>query len=143
LADPGEPPTTPVSARPPPQPRTIDVVISGPIARTDVTRLCEHLRTLLEGSGADLVRCDVGALADPDAATVDVLARLQLTARRLGRQVRLRHACVELQELLALAGLEDVLPLGAALRLEPRGQGEEWEEARCVEEEADPGDPTG
>ena len=52
--------------------------------------------------------CDVGALPS-DATAIDTLARLQLTARRLGLEVRLRHASSELQDLLAFAGLSDVL----------------------------------
>jgi hypothetical protein len=60
---------------------------------------------------------DVGSLP-PDAAAIDTLARLQLTARRLGLEIRLRHASSELQDLLAFAGLRDVLPL------EPGGQPE-------------------
>jgi hypothetical protein len=89
-----------------------------------------------------LVVCDVGAIVDPDVVTVDALARLQLTARRLGRQLRLRDACVELQELLAFVGLGEVMPLCSASPLEPRGQAEQREQARRVQEEADPGDPT-
>jgi ABC-type transporter Mla MlaB component len=102
------------------EPSTIVFVISGGIARADVPELCERARVLLERSGAELVICDVGTLADPDAGTVDALARLQLTARLLGRRVRLRHASVELQELLDFMGLGDVVPLqgGAAT---PRG----------------------
>ncbi len=64
--------------------------------------------------------CDVCALA-PDGVAVDVLARLQLTARRLGLEIRLRHASGELQELLAFVGLRDVL------RVEAGGQAEERE----------------
>ena len=64
--------------------------------------------------------CDVGALA-PDAAAVDALARLQLTARRLGCEIRLRDASVDLQDLLDFVGLRDVL------RVEPGGQAEERE----------------
>ena len=46
----------------------------------------------------------------PDAVTCDALARLQLAAKRLGCQVRLRNASPELRELVAFMGLEDVLP---------------------------------
>jgi hypothetical protein len=53
--------------------------------------------------------CDVRA-AVPDAATVDALARLQLAARRHGCELSLRHATPELRALIALMGLEDVLP---------------------------------
>jgi ABC-type transporter Mla MlaB component len=64
-----------------------------------------------EGSNPDLVICDVGELLHVDVAAVDALARLQLTARRLGFQVRLRHASNELTELLGFMGLDEVLPL--------------------------------
>jgi hypothetical protein len=83
------------------------------------------------------VDCDVRALVDPDATTVDALARLQLTARRLGKRIRFRHACAEMQELVALMGLCDVLP-GAGSRIEPWREAEQGEQARRVEEEADP-----
>ena len=99
--------------------------------------LCERARAVLENSDARLVDCDVRALVEPDATTVDALARLQLTARRLGKRIRFRHACGEMQELVALMGLCDVLP-GAGSRIEPRREAEEREQARGVEEEADP-----
>jgi ABC-type transporter Mla MlaB component len=124
------------------EPGTIVLVLSGPLARTDIPALCARAREVLEGNDCDPVVCDVGAVADPDAVTVDALARLQLTARRVGRRVQLRYACGELQELLVLTGLSDVLPCGRASGLDPRGQAEEREQARGVQEEADPGDPT-
>jgi anti-anti-sigma regulatory factor len=129
--------------RPPPEPSASVVVLSGRIDPGDIPALCERIRVLLQGSDVRPVVCDVGALVDPDAVTVDALARLQLTARRLGYRVRLRGACGELQGLLLLMGLSEVLPLGPELPLEPGGQAEEREQARRVEEEADPGDPTG
>jgi hypothetical protein len=49
-----------------------------------------------------------GAAADAD--TVDALARLQLAARRSGYELRLLHASPRLRALIALMGLEDVLP---------------------------------
>jgi len=78
--------------------------------------------------------CDVGSVA-PDADTIDTLARLQLHARRLGLELRLRHASRELTELIAFAGLDEVL------RVEPEGQAEEREERGRVEEEREFGDP--
>ncbi len=51
---------------------------------------------------------DVRALG-ADLVTVDALARLQLAAGRHGTRVRLRNASAELLELVALAGLADVL----------------------------------
>jgi anti-anti-sigma regulatory factor len=70
--------------------------------------------------GPSTIVCDVGALA-PDAAALDALARLQLTARRLGHEILLRDASTELQELLEFVGLRDVL------RIEPGRQAEQRE----------------
>jgi hypothetical protein len=80
--------------------------------------------------------CDVGAV-DPDVHAIDALARLQLAARRLGMEVRLRHASRELQELVAFAGLRDVL------RVEAGGQAEQGEERVGVEEERELDNPAG
>ena len=87
--------------------------LSGVIARADVPGLCIRVQELLRGSGADLVVCDVAAVTDPDCATVDALARMQLTARRLGCELRLRGASEDLHDVLAMAGLCDVLGLCA------------------------------
>ena len=115
---------------PPPHPVW---VIAGPLASCDAAGLCEHLRGMLASSRAAVVVCDVGGL-EADIVTVDALARLQLTARRLGRQVRLRNPSPELAELLDLFGLADVL------RVEPGRQPEEREQPRRVEERVDRGD---
>lgn len=138
-----EPPATPARELRPPSEVTIDVVISRPITHAAIARLCERVRMLLEGRGAQLIVCDVSAVIDPDAATIDALARVQLTARRLGGDVRLRNACDQLRDLVTFVGLADVVPVGAAIRLEPRRQAEEREQARGVEEEANPDDPAG
>ncbi len=47
--------------------------------------------------------------APADAVTLDALARLRLTALRLGYRLRLVHASDELRALIAFAGLADVL----------------------------------
>ena len=62
----------------------------GPVTRDAIPAMCERARRLLEGCDAGPVVCDVGALAEPDAITIDALARLQLTARRVGCTVELR-----------------------------------------------------
>ncbi|MBA2476920.1 MAG: hypothetical protein H0V40_13310, partial [Actinobacteria bacterium] len=67
-----------------PRPSTIVLALGGSLARADLPALCASFRVLLEASEADVVLCDVGALVDVDAAAIDALARLQLTARRLG-----------------------------------------------------------
>jgi hypothetical protein len=90
----------------------------------------------MTGSRASTIVCDVGAVA-PEAAAVDALARLQLYAQRLGLEIRLLHASSALQELIAFAGLDGVL------RVEAKGQAEEREERRRVEEERELDDPAG
>jgi ABC-type transporter Mla MlaB component len=82
--------------------------IHGPISRTDLPGLCERVCALLRERAAAVVVCEVGTV-EPDAVTVDALARLQLAARRSGCGIRLRSASRELLELVAFMGLEDVL----------------------------------
>jgi ABC-type transporter Mla MlaB component len=91
------------------RPHPVAFVISGPIARADLPGLCERICGLLTESGASVALCDVAGV-DPDAVTVDALARLQLAAQRQGCRVRLRRASDELRELVAFMGLTDVLP---------------------------------
>lgn len=55
------------------------------------------------------IAVDVGGV-EADVAVVDGLARLQLAARRCGCVVRLCNASPELRDLIALLGLDDVLP---------------------------------
>jgi ABC-type transporter Mla MlaB component len=78
--------------------------------------------------------CDVRAVS-ADAVALDVLARLQLGARRGGAEIRLRGASSELLELLAFAGLRDVLGV------EVVGQAEQREQRLGVEEERELDDP--
>ncbi|HXZ57266.1 MAG TPA: hypothetical protein VEG40_06770 [Gaiellaceae bacterium] len=78
--------------------------------------------------------CQVGSL-EADAATLDLLARLQLAARRLGIEVRLLDASPELLELIAFAGLK------YALRVEAERKPEQREEPLDVEEEGQLDDP--
>jgi ABC-type transporter Mla MlaB component len=91
-----------------PAPQIVVFAIDAPIARTDLPRLCEQVCSLIERTGADVALCDVSKV-DPDAVSVDALARLQLAARRRGCQARLRGASNELLDLLAFMGLRDVL----------------------------------
>jgi ABC-type transporter Mla MlaB component len=90
-------------------PQTIAFAVCGPIMRSDLPGLCERVCTLLRKSGAGVVLCDVTGV-EPDAVTVDALARLQLAARRHGCQVRLCHASDQLLELVSFMGLRDVFP---------------------------------
>lgn len=85
--------------------------LGAPAATGDVASLCARLASMPEISDADFVECDVSGLITPDAAMLDALARLQLTARRLGCEVRLRNVSDELHDLLVLAGLCDIIGL--------------------------------
>ena len=89
-------------------PQTIAFAIWGPIARDDLPGLTDRVCALLRGSGAAIARCDVTGV-EPDAVTVDALARLQLAAGRLGCTVRLINSSAGLRELVAVMGLSDVI----------------------------------
>jgi hypothetical protein len=115
-------------------------VIGAPIAPGDVAGLCERVRALASSSPAGPIVCDVHALGAADVLTLHTLARLQLTARRLGTRIVLRDAAPGLSDLLRFAGLDAVLAPGG-LRVEPRRQPEHGEEPLGVEEGVEPGDP--
>ncbi|MFY1693116.1 STAS domain-containing protein [Plantactinospora sp. WMMB782] len=92
------------------------LVIDPALGRADIPEVCARLVDLLArhpGQGGVVV-CDVSRVAEPSAVTVDALARLRLTARRLGVDLRLRAAPVRLRQLLALTGLAAVIPLEGA-----------------------------
>ena len=86
----------------------LEFSIYGPIARDDLPGLCGRVCALLTRSGARIALCDVRGI-DPDAVTVDALARLQLAARRHECRVQFHNASNELRELVAFMGLTDVL----------------------------------
>jgi len=78
--------------------------------------------------------CQVDGL-EADAFTLDVLACLELTARRLGVELLLLNASRELRELVCFAGLSGVL------RFEPGREAEQREKPLGVEEEGQLDDP--
>ena len=122
-------------------------------SRADVESMRDDVRELAGCKGDPM--CDVGHVAEPDADTIDALARLQLEAVRVGVRFRFSRACEELRDLVALTGLADVLPCeqppcvpprrvasgGSSSSVEPLGQAEQREHALRVEEERDPRDP--
>jgi len=79
--------------------------------------------------------CDLSTLGKADLETIDLLARLQLAARRHGRTIRFLHASPALQGLISFAGLD------AVLRVEPGREAEEREDPVGVEEERQLDDP--
>lgn len=132
--------------RPPPPPDPAPgagpalLVIAGPVAdRGDVCALCERLSAVMATSQADTVVCDVHTLP-PNARALEALARLQLTARRAKRRIRLHRPRPELLQLLDFAGLAEViayeLPAGQRQR-----HPEHREDPLDVEEAVDRGDP--
>lgn len=80
------------------------------VHRSGVPDLCARLRRLLAGAAGPVI-VDAAALTEPDAVTLEALARLALTARRQGGSLRLRHAGEPLRRLLEFAGLAGVVPL--------------------------------
>ena len=99
----------PITASVDPPAPEVEFGLPGHIDRTEIPWLCRRLQILAVSLVAEPIVCDVGAVAEPDAVTVDALARLQLTARRSGREFGIRHASSELEELLDLMGLAAVI----------------------------------
>jgi ABC-type transporter Mla MlaB component len=90
-------------------PPTLAFAIRGPIRRADLAGLCERVCRLLAAGTPGVVLCDVRGV-EPDAVTVDALARLQLAARRYGCRVHLRGASPGLRSLVGFMGLTEILP---------------------------------
>ena len=107
LAAPDESP--PNAASPDPPTPGVDFGLPAHIDRPQIPWLCGRLGVMAATFAADRIVCDVGAVAQPDAVTVDALARLQLTARRAGHEIAITHASRELDELLHLTGLAGVI----------------------------------
>ncbi|MER5429702.1 STAS domain-containing protein [Streptomyces sp. NPDC002588] len=105
-------------------------MLTGPVTADQVTGLTEDVRALLEAGGAGVVVCDVAGIGPPGLAAVDLLARLQLAARRAGGHIRLRAPDPALRALLDLVGLP----------VEVEGDAEEGEPALGVEVEVEPGE---
>lgn len=96
--------------------------VDGPLSAGVVDALCAELQAVMRATDVDQDRCEVGVeraievavevgpTVDADARTLDALARLQLTARRLGGSIRLHTAPRAVLELIAFAGLNDVVP---------------------------------
>ena len=96
------------------QRRSAILVLPSRIEPADISDLCAKLRVLASTAEPSVVVCDAGALIDPDAVALDALARLQLTARRLGTKIRLTRTPEKLYDLLDFAGLAPVLATRAS-----------------------------
>ncbi|MFH9131553.1 STAS domain-containing protein [Streptomyces griseoaurantiacus] len=101
------------------------------VGRDDVGRLSRDVRARAAAAEGGAVVCDVGGVLTSGLVLVDVLARLQLAARRAGGRIRVRGPSPELRALLGLL----------ALPVEMEGQSEQGEPPLGVEEAVEPGDP--
>lgn len=82
--------------------------------------------------GTGTVILDCACVGEPDIATIERIARLQVAMRRRGFELRLRGAGAALVDLIAFSGLAGVLCC-----CEMQGQVEQREQPRRVEEEGD------
>lgn len=96
--------------RPPAGPASVVLPLVGVVDDELTAAMCHVLRAVFEADGIDVVTCDARRAAG-GVALVGALARLQLTARRLGYAIRIRGANDELCLLVDLTGLADVLPI--------------------------------
>lgn len=99
---------------PPPHPppdRSIGLLVIARPVRDDaaINALLERLRAVIATTDAPTIAVDVHALP-ANCRSLEALARLQLTARRNQRRIRLRRTSPALQHLLDFAGLADVVP---------------------------------
>ncbi|MFE3494904.1 STAS domain-containing protein [Streptomyces sp. NPDC059175] len=88
--------------------RPLVLALVGRINPADIPLLCARLHAEADaesGDGPDEVVCDAARLTVADLAAVEAVARLRLTARRLGRNLTLQNAGPDLLTLLHLAGL--------------------------------------
>ncbi|RKN05570.1 STAS domain-containing protein [Streptomyces radicis] len=104
-------------------------VIKGPVAREDVPGICERLTAHVRRGGVGDVTVDVAEVGGANAVTLEVVARLRLTAKRLGCGIRFVNMRAGLPGLVGWLGLGEV-----------GGKAEEGEEPCCVEEGVDPDD---
>lgn len=134
------------SAVPPPASRepvggvALVLVAGRTLTHGDVDALLRRVRDRIADVPGRRVLCDVRAVVAPDIETVDALARLALRVHRLGCELQLLRASPRLEELLCLAGLDDVVPCLTESVVEARGQAEQREEPGGVEKERDPAD---
>lgn len=137
-------PLTAMSSARPPGLQIVDamtpavLVLAGPITRDEVAGLCDDVRALLDATRAGVVVCDVAGLGPPGLGTVDLLARLELTARRAGGRIRLRDPAPALLALLDLVGLR----FESVDSVEMERESEQREPPLGVEEAVEPGDPS-
>jgi anti-anti-sigma regulatory factor len=83
------------------------VVVGGATTAVELRWLCDCAESMLYGRG--VVVCDLSEFHCADMASIDALARLQLSARRLGLTLHIRPLSPQMAALLAWTGLERAL----------------------------------
>jgi len=81
------------------------------------------------------ITLDCARLSEPDAGTIDEIARCLLAARRKGLEMRLENTSDCLLELIDFCGVAE------CLGIESRRQPEQGEQPGRIEKERDVGDP--
>ena len=89
-------------------PGEVTFVVGGPIRRCDLAGLCARFGRVLARAEPEVAICELRGV-QADAVTLDGLARLRLIARRRGSRMLVRGGSADLRELVALAGLCEVL----------------------------------
>lgn len=109
MTEPLHPDTCPAAVlRPPAGPVSVVLPLVGAVDGELTTALCTTVRAVLEARGAQVVTCDAAGAA-ADLRLVDALARMHVTARRLGCGIRVRGAAPSVALIVELAGLAGVL----------------------------------
>jgi hypothetical protein len=85
------------------------VRLSAPISSPEAAALCAAIRQRLATGTSRVVVCHV--LGPVDLSVVGVVARMQLMSRRLRTPLQVRTWSPHLSELLALTGLDEVVPV--------------------------------
>jgi hypothetical protein len=96
------------------------LVVGGAIARADLSELCDDADALVHDVVDDPVLCNVHALTAPDLVAVEMLARMALALRRMGKVIELDGAESDLTSLVAFTGLAEVLPCRPGAEPNPR-----------------------
>lgn len=143
LCDPFSPTVVHIPDREPAADGTTVWVLGPTVDPDGIPELCERLAERVRSRRVARLVCDVGLITEPDAAVLAALARLQLTARRLSCRVEIHRVQPRLRDLIAYAGLDEVLPVHRGRGVEPVRQAEQREQPGGVEEVADPRDPAG
>ena len=110
--------------------------------------ILDRCRQAMTGDPRVTIICDAGSPVAPRLPTVEVIARLALTARSHGQVFRLVGCGPPLLGLLDLCGIADAVGAAdcrgtpARSGLEARGQPEQREEPLGIEEEGDAGNPS-